>query len=83
MHGIWTLPLIQQQLDRLAVGNEFALRQSEVERLFGIDDVADTRLANFARGHGCSVLHGLGLGGAVFRKLPSHQRPLRTGAAWT
>jgi hypothetical protein len=48
-----TLPDLQEQLDELVPGAELHLKLPEVERLFGVNDVATGRLRNFASSHNC------------------------------
>jgi hypothetical protein len=53
MSGEWTLPLVQDQLDDLASGQDFTLTKDEYVRLFGLDDVAARRIRRFADSHCC------------------------------
>ncbi len=48
-----TLPDLQEHLDELVPGAELHLVLSDVERLFGVNDVATARLRNFAASHNC------------------------------
>ena len=48
-----TLPDLQAELDQLVPGAALHLELSEVERLFGVNDVAAGRLRAFAAGHDC------------------------------
>ena len=49
-----TLPLLQMQLDHLVPGQGVYLAMPDVERIFGLNDVATGRIRNFARGHDCA-----------------------------
>jgi hypothetical protein len=49
----FTLPELQEQLDGLAEGGLFQISRWDYERLFGINNVAATRLRNFAKSHAC------------------------------
>lgn len=49
-----TLPLLQMQLDQLVPGQRLHLTMTQVERVFGLDDVAAGRIRNFADGHNCA-----------------------------
>jgi hypothetical protein len=42
------------QLDRLTPGQGLHLPTVEVERIFGLNDVANRRIKNFATGHNCA-----------------------------
>ncbi len=48
-----SLPILQMQLDDLVPGQGLHLGMPDVERMFGVNDVASGRLKNFATGHGC------------------------------
>jgi hypothetical protein len=56
MAGEWTLPLIQERLDALAVGQDFSLSRPEMEALFGVNGAAVARIVHFAVGHGCEIV---------------------------
>jgi hypothetical protein len=49
-----TLPVLQIQLDQLRPGQGLHLPTAEVERLFGLNDVANGRIRNFAKEHNCA-----------------------------
>jgi hypothetical protein len=49
-----TLPVLQMQLDQLTPGQGLHLPMAEVERIFGLNDVASGRIGNFAKGHNCA-----------------------------
>lgn len=49
-----TLPILQMQLDRLMPGQGLHLPTVEVERMFGLNDVANGRIKTFASGHNCT-----------------------------
>jgi hypothetical protein len=49
-----TLPVLQMQLDQLMPGQGLHLPMVEVERIFGLNDVASGRIKNFATGHNCA-----------------------------
>jgi hypothetical protein len=63
-----TLPGLQATLDRLPAAQGLALANADIERLFGFNDVALTRMKRFARGHNCIVSHTDSC--VVFQKLP-------------
>lgn len=63
-----TLPGLQASLDRLPAAQSLALANSDIERLFGFNDVALTRMKRFARGHNCIVSHADSC--VVFQKMP-------------
>ena len=46
---------LQTRLNHLGIGQELAIAISDYRRLFGVNDVGEARLENFAVGHGCSV----------------------------
>ena len=48
LRATFTLPELQQQLDNLAEGALLQISGWDYERLFGTNDVAATRLRNFA-----------------------------------
>lgn len=54
-HALITLPELQARLDALSAGEQLTISGSSYERLFGLDDMALSRLDNFASGHGCLV----------------------------
>jgi hypothetical protein len=58
MRPNFTLPELQQSLDRLERGAVLKISNPDFERLFGINDVAVNRLLHFARGHDCIVSRG-------------------------
>jgi hypothetical protein len=49
------LPGLQRRLDGLAVGQRLTIALADYRRLFGVNDVAQRRVAFFARGHGCRL----------------------------
>lgn len=53
----FTLPSLQASLDRLPASKSLALASKQIEALFGFNDVADTRVKRFARGHDCIVTY--------------------------
>jgi hypothetical protein len=57
MRRDYTLPELQAQLDALQEGDLFGVSDADCERLFGVNDVAVGRIANFAKGHDCVVGH--------------------------
>lgn len=72
-----TLPGLQASLDRLAVAQRLALAKNDVERLFGLNDVALTRMERFASGHNCIITHANSC--VVFEKMaPSSRGPIST-----
>lgn len=56
MASDWTLPLIQIELDGLPLGCDFILAPDDTQRLFGVNNAAARRIANFAAGHGCRAI---------------------------
>lgn len=52
-----TLPTLQSTLDRLSEGQQVTLARSQADRLFGLNDVGSTRMARFASGHDCIIVH--------------------------
>lgn len=44
---------LQRRLDALAVGEALTIAIATYRRIFGLNDAAQARLANFAKGHGC------------------------------
>jgi hypothetical protein len=67
----FTLPELQERLDRLAKGAVFEVSAWDYRRLFGVNDVAAARLRRFARLHACVASHGDK--SIVFRKeFPQH-----------
>lgn len=69
MNSSITLPSLETHLERMPVARAIALASTDVERLFGMNDVARARLKRFARGHNCIVSHTDGC--VVFQKLPT------------
>ena len=67
-----SLPLLQMQLDHLVPGQGLHLPTSEVERMFGYNDVANGRIRNFAEGHRC--MFAWSGSGVQFVKLPRGER---------
>jgi len=63
-----SLPLLQMQLDCLVPGQGLHLATSDVEQMFGLNDVAAGRIKNFAEGHGC--MFAWSGSGVQFVKLP-------------
>jgi hypothetical protein len=68
MNEYLTLPRLQAHLDRLRLAERLTLARSQVERLFGHNDVAVGRLRRFAKGHNCVVAHADNC--VVFQKAP-------------
>jgi hypothetical protein len=58
---------LQRRLDDLALHQELAIAINDYRRLFGANDVAHARLANFAEGHGCRA--DPRISSIVFRKV--------------
>jgi hypothetical protein len=56
MHDMLTLPGLQNALDAFPRDGSLAIAKRDIERLFGLNDVAVGRIANFARGHGCKAI---------------------------
>jgi hypothetical protein len=52
-----TLPGLQSTLDSLSEGQQVTLARTQADRLFGLNDVGSTRMARFAVGHHCIVVH--------------------------
>lgn len=74
MRRNFTLPELQGKLDDLAEGGLFQITTLDYARLFGSNDVAATRLRNFARSHACIASYSDGA--ILFRKqlvLPSDE----------
>jgi hypothetical protein len=67
MRKDYTLPELQEQLNGLKEGELFGVSDADCERLFGLNDVAMGRIANFAKGHRCVVGHSER--GIYFRKM--------------
>lgn len=67
MRSNFTIPSLQACLDELSEAQSIALARTQIERLFGHNDVAFTRLERFATGHNCIVSHADGC--VVFRKM--------------
>ncbi|MHB2205296.1 hypothetical protein [Methylobacterium sp. CM6257] len=63
-----TLPALQAALDGLGTGQALRLTGADCDRLFGVNDALVGRVANFARGHGCSVVWDDA--GLTFRRQP-------------
>jgi len=57
MRRNFTLPELEERLDRLTSGSLFEIGAGYYERLFGTNDAAVARLRNFARSHACVVSH--------------------------
>lgn len=53
----FTLPDLQEKLDRLVEGSMLQISMRDYERLFGSNDVARARLRNFAKAHDCVTSH--------------------------
>jgi hypothetical protein len=53
----FTLPDLQEKLDGLNEGSLVEISSRDFERLFGTNDVAATRLRNFAKSHSCVITH--------------------------
>lgn len=53
----FTLPRLQSMLDDLPDGRRIALARTQVDALFGLNDVGATRLMRFAEGHKCVITH--------------------------
>jgi hypothetical protein len=53
----FTLPRLQSMLDRLPDGQKLALARKQVDELFGLNGVRSARLARFASGHACIIVH--------------------------
>jgi hypothetical protein len=68
----FSLPVLQLRLNRLGTDQSLSLGESEIERLFGKNDVAAARLRRFAKGHGCIVIHSDQ--GLTFRKMSNNKR---------
>ena len=51
-----TIQELDRHLTELAEGASIAIDQETVEELFGFNDAAQGRLANFAKGHGCRLV---------------------------
>jgi hypothetical protein len=56
----WTLPTLQHWLDQLGPDAILPLKRSQVERLFGLNDVAQARLLRLAQGHNCTISYSDG-----------------------
>lgn len=52
-----SLPRLQVHLDNLRGAQSLTLARSQIERLFGHNDVAERRLSRFAQSHKCIVAH--------------------------
>jgi hypothetical protein len=53
LRGNFVLPDLQEKLDALQDGGSLHITRRDYERLFGVNDVAQARLRNFALGHAC------------------------------
>jgi hypothetical protein len=53
----FTLPQLQIILDQLPEGQKLALARRQVDQLFGLNGVRSARLARFASGHACIIVH--------------------------
>ena len=53
----FTLPELQEKLDKLAEGALLQISGRDYQRLFGTNDVAAARLGHFAKGHSCVANH--------------------------
>lgn len=74
MHKDFTLPDLQAEMDLLESGGQLQVSHADIQRLFGLNDVAQDRLLRFARGHNCAILrtdHGV-----TFRRIP---KPVASG----
>jgi hypothetical protein len=67
MRWNFTLPELLEKLDGLAEGALLQITSRGYARLFGANDVAATRVRNFARSHACVASHADGA--ILFRKL--------------
>lgn len=52
-----TLPELEIMLDGLPDGGKLALAGPQVEGWFGVNGVRSARLARFAAGHACIIVH--------------------------
>jgi len=64
----YTLSELESSLERLDPAERLWLAASEVERLFGSNDVAMRRIRHFAKGQRCLATQVVG--GISFHKLP-------------
>jgi hypothetical protein len=64
-----TLPGLQASLDCLPVAHSLALANTDIERLFGFNDVALARMKRLAHGHNCIISHANSC--VVFQKMPT------------
>lgn len=48
-----SIPILEDRLERLRPGQTLRLGHADFVRLFGVNDAALGRLANFAKGHNC------------------------------
>ena len=55
LHRDFTLPELQEKLDKLQPGAMLQIGRRDYERVFGLNDVAVNRLRHFAKGHQCIV----------------------------
>ena len=53
----FTLPTLQSLLDGLPDGRQIAIARTQVDRLFGLNDIGANRLLRFASGHHCIIVH--------------------------
>lgn len=53
----FTLPSLESVLDSLPPGQQLTLARTQVDRLFGLNDVGTRRVLRFAGGHRCIVVH--------------------------
>ena len=63
----FTLPTLEAHLAHMPIAKSLTLAGTDIERLFGFNDVAVRRLKNFARGHDCIVSYTDGC--VVFHKV--------------
>ena len=64
----FTLSSLQGFLDRMKPDQTIALAKPEIEKLFGLNDVAVARVSRFAHGHRCDANFTDGC--VIFVKLP-------------
>ena len=53
----FTLPRLESMLEQLSDGQKLALARTHIEELFGLNGVRSQRLARFASGHACIIVH--------------------------
>jgi hypothetical protein len=63
---------LQSRLDALDVGGQLAIATADFRRLFGVNDLGEAHLLNFAAGHGCAVEPRIS--SIVFRKMSKKPR---------